>query len=220
LELHPNGHLANWRACRFGFVVNECVTKLLQQAKQCVQSLPRQKPEEGYGTGFILSVHFTLKLQEDFPYYKFFCAMKLRDKHPDLVMVRRDYYMTQSQMITNTLNGRAPHPLLVGQPMYQYVSGSTGESGANVATVGGGCGGGAESSKKEPPTQSVLSNRLLCYEKESVGLRCPICLEEEGLSVESCVMFTCAHYVCDMCYPKVEGSMCPLCRKQIKVSVD
>jgi hypothetical protein len=220
LELNRTGQLANWKACQFGFVVKECVTRLLQQAKRRVPMLPRLEPEEGYGTGFILSVHFTEKLLEDFPYYKFYCASKLREKHPDLVMVRRDYYATQRQMLNNPLIGRSPHPLLLGQPMEEFVMPPPSGGGGAVSGVVRRREEETTVSPVKKPSQSQLAKRLLWYECESKNLRCAICLESESLLPGSCVMFMCSHYVCELCYPSVEGKRCPLCRKEIKVSVD
>jgi hypothetical protein len=95
---------------------------------------------------------------------------------------------------------------LLSQPMDSFVPGAVTNAGVGVG--------------EKPPSikHSVLARRCLEWEREREGLRCPICLEEEGLKVESCIMFTCSHYVCEDCYPGVEGKLCPLCRKQIKVA--
>jgi hypothetical protein len=223
LELNREGHYVNWKECRFGFVVKECVSGIMMKAKRRVMGLPRLEPEEGYRTGFVLSVYFTEKLLGDFPFYKFYCASKLRDKYPAVVASRRAYYMTHRTMRMNSLVGQSPHPLLQGQPMYQLVTPSSSSYGAGAGGGGGGgagAGGQVQQKEKSKPLQSMLAKRVLSYELERNGLRCPICLESESLSKESCIMFNCSHYVCEECYPSLEGRLCPMCRKQIKVSSD
>jgi hypothetical protein len=52
-------------------------------------------------------------------------------------------------------------------------------------------------------------------------LQCCICLTEEGLTHDNCVLFICSHYLCRPCYDRLNGScsssspICPMCRGEI-----
>ncbi len=220
LELHPAGNLVNWKACRFGFLVKECVNGMMQQAKRRARDYPGVIPEEGYGSGFILSVYFTNKLQEDMAFYQFYCASTLRQKHTDLVVLRRLHYESERRQRLQGSPLQYIHPLLVG-PFFNQLAvnyggggggGSSGTAGSGNVVIDAGAG------TRPRKCMSELGKRMLCKEREESGLRCPICLEEEGMRIESCIMFMCSHYVCEVCYVGVEGGLCPLCRKQIKVA--
>ena len=220
LELNRTGQTVNWKECRFGFVVKECVTGIFQKAKRRVMRLPRLEPEEGYRTGFVLSVHFQEKLQEDLSYYKFYVASQLRVKHSEIATRRQDYYQRQRIERLSSSPFQNIHPLLVGPYFNQLEANYGGGGGGAVAGASGGVVAGGGGSRGGLPRQSELARRVLCSEFSEGSLRCPICLEEEELSVESCIMFNCSHYVCERCYPSLEGRLCPICRKQIKVSCD
>jgi hypothetical protein len=75
---------------------------------------------------------------------------------------------------------------------------------------------------RTPPPSPVFINHARSrvkrtFEEEVANLKCPICWEEASLSHRDCRLFVCSHYVCRKCYEELEGSRCPMCRKDIKV---
>jgi hypothetical protein len=214
LELHPARLCVNWKATRCDFISKKIVRAMLEAAKLKAHGQPRTVPSEGYSTGYVLCAYFEQVLDEDYLFMRKWFAAKMREKHAAIVSLRRNFFAVQHPA-TSTMLPLTPSPvflasLLENSPLtFAQFLPPPPLPQPPVTPVA-----------KGKPSQSQLAKRLLWYECESKNLRCAICLESESLLPGSCVMFMCSHYVCELCYPSVEGKRCPLCRKEIKVSVD
>ncbi len=228
LELHPLRLCANWKTTQCDFIAKTVVRQMLEAAKLKANGQPQRVPSEGYSTGYVLCAYFEQVLEDDIVFSRNWLSSRIREKHAALISLRRRFFAYE-----HPATGIAVPPT----PSLSFLATLYGNPSPSFAlrhAISGGlpppppppppptpCPSPVPLQKeKSKPLQSMLAKRVLSYELERNGLRCPICLESESLSKESCIMFNCSHYVCEECYPSLEGRLCPMCRKQIKVSSD